>query len=140
MGKPRRDMVHKRDGIRPYAVSTHDFRRRGKREQYEGVIVEVAREVDWLVVEIETPGEASVGKPRRPPQEIKSKRNRFLGARYVVSCSCGKHIGLARGNAQAPKRGRALQRGGIEVFVEGAALPIHPMFEPKWPRLVDEPA
>jgi hypothetical protein len=100
----RRDMVEKRDGIRAYMVGPHDLGSRCKREQYEGVIVKIARQVDRPVVERETPGEASIGKPRRPPQEFESKRNRLLGARHAISGSSGKHVGLARRDAQTPVR------------------------------------
>ncbi len=140
VNEPPRDKVDKRDRVRTYAFSTHHLGRCRKREQDEGVIVEVERFIDRLVVKVETPGETSVAQQRRPSQEIKSQRNRLLGARYVVSRRFGEHIGLARRDAQAPKRGRALQRGGIEVFVEGAALPIDSVFKPERPRLVRQPA
>src|SRR5260370_8058850 len=84
VGKPRRDMVDKRDGVRAHAVSTHHLGRCRKREQDEGVIVEVERFIDRLVVKVETPGETSVGQQRRPSQEIKSQRNRLLGVWYAV--------------------------------------------------------
>ncbi len=103
------------------------------------MVIEITRQVDRPAVKIETPGEASIRKPRRPLQEVKPKRHRFLGAAHAVPRGLGKHVGLARCNAQTPKRSPALQRGGIEVLVEGSALPIDPMFEPERPRMVGQP-
>jgi hypothetical protein len=137
--KLRREMLDERDCIRTDVVDTPHVGRRRKREQDKGVIVEIARPIDRLVIKVKTPGETSVSKPRRPPQEIKSERDRLLGARHTVAGSYAKHIGLTRRNAQAPKRRVTFQRACVEVFVEGAALPIDAVRQPERPGVVGEP-
>jgi hypothetical protein len=137
--KVRRDMLDERNCIGTDMVGAHHIGGRRKRQQDKGVIVEIARVIDRLVVKVKAPGETAVGKPRRPPQEIKSEYDRLLGAGHTVSSSCGKYIGLARRDAQAPKRRVTLKRGCIEMFVEGAALPVDAVREPQRPSVLGEP-
>src|SRR5499427_11112088 len=70
MNELRRNVVRDGNGIRMHAVGAHDLGGRRKGEQDKGMIIKVACRIGRSTVEIEAPGKASIGKPRRPAQEI----------------------------------------------------------------------
>src|SRR6516162_5267482 len=104
------------------------------------MIVEIAGVVDRPVVEIEAPGEAAVRKTRRPSKEVEAETDGVAGPRHAMARRLRKHVGLPGRDPQAAKFGPAPERGQIDMLMEGAALPIDAMLEPKRPSAILEPS
>jgi hypothetical protein len=139
MGKHPSNGIQHRKGILARRIWAGNCSGGRKGEQHEGVIVEIACQIDRPVIKIEAQCKTTVLPPGRATQKLKAERNSITCSRHAECCGICEYVRLPASDAQTTKISRALQRRQVQMLVKGTAFPIHAALEPKGPSMVSKP-
>lgn len=139
MGKARVDVAHEVQSLGSEFIPRSYPAGRGEREKHESMIVEAARFIDRLSLQVETKRISPVRLTRETLQEVDADGDCIRGPGLSRQRGFRKYICLPRYYTQAPKIGSACKRLGVEMLVKGPCFPIYSIFQPQRPRRVSKP-